>query len=190
MNPNSEWLVDYSQTLTGTSKPLPANTKPLHKNPTQARQVCSKAASRPQPADPAPDSIDDDNPLIQAGEYDLLYLEYSAYKAWGNILKIRLKFRVEGGRYAGVTLFRHYNVKAITEDKRITVGARSQLLKDYYRLFPDTPRIKRLDRFSMRLFRGHVIRGKVTTVIKDWEGEELPHQLRYSKVGSLLKIIK
>jgi len=150
-----------------------------------------KVSDAPEPkyAHPSPSPslsmLADDDPLIPDGEYTFLCLGHAKRQGMRGAIKFRLKMQVQGGAYDGTILYKHFNIRGVTKEGRIMVGAKSDLLRRFYAV-TGSPKITRLDRFSMSAFDGLLIRATVVTVKKDWEGDELPHQSHYSRVGKLL----
>lgn len=135
-------------------------------------------------AHPSPSMPADDDPLIPEGEYNFRCLGHEKRKGMRGTNKFRLKMQIQGGAYGGTILYKHYNIQGVTKEGRIKVGAKSDLLRQYYAV-TGSPKITRLDRFPMSVFDGLLIRATVVTVKQDWEGEKLPHQSHYSRVGKL-----
>ena len=99
--------------------------------------------------------------------------------------KFNLKMQIQGGAYDGTILYKYYNIRGVTGEGRIVVGIKSDLLRQYYAV-TGAPGITRLDRFPMSVFDGLLISATVVTVKKDWDGDVIPAQSHYSRVGKLI----
>ena len=130
-------------------------------------------------------------PLVEPGEYQLVFIRHRTAVLFGNAPKIALRFRIlDFGPHKDKELERWFNAKRLIgkagNGGRFQVGARSDFVHEYLSLFKD--QVKRLDRISMRPFRHCVIKGRVETVTTDSKQRKLPELLRYSTIRELLEI--
>ena len=128
-------------------------------------------------------------PLIEPGEYDLMF-----HKRWMGYLygkraaKLILVFRVATiGPAYGEKLFRCYNIKSF-DKKRGTfrVGWNSNFVKDYARLFGQPTNLKSI---GTNRLKGKIVQGKVRSVVKDFQNHPLPECLHYSVIDQLSNVI-
>ena len=102
-----------------------------------------------------------------------------------------MKFRiVDDQKYEGTELYRYYNVDWLRRPcgrEVIKAGWKSDLMRDYVRLFEEKPR--RTDEICFRKFKDKMMWGEVVTVEEDSRGRDIHELLRYSRI-SYLKGVK
>src|SRR5690348_9034146 len=112
-------------------------------------------------------AIDGDKlPLVSPGQYELCFDRSETAILFGRAPKLVLWFRViTFGDHFGVLIPRYYNVTKLVgraqKYGRFKVGAKSDFLREYARLF-STP--ARLDRIPMSAFEKVTLIGTVRTV--------------------------
>jgi hypothetical protein len=130
--------------------------------------------------------------LIPPGEYDLHYLYHeTAMMFVGKQPKLLLWFKVVTlGPFVDTKVARYYNVKRLLSKPgkrgRFAIGWHCELMFDYARLF-GLPR--RADRLSLEALKGVVVRGKIRTVMRNWQQKPRPECLTYSVIDSLIKVM-
>ena len=128
----------------------------------------------------------DDSPLMPEGNYQMTYVSHSTYMFMGRQPKVAIYFRiVEPGDYFEIVLPGYYNVLNFIGKRgksgSFKVAKRSNLARDYCRVFPTDP-IPRLDRLPLSKLGNVIIQGTVETVKKGFDQREIPEAVRYSKV--------
>lgn len=125
--------------------------------------------------------------LIPPGEYQATYVKHETafiYKT----AKVFVHFRIYGGDYDGMKLFRAYRVHDLRGRPRKNGSFRLKHSQALYRQFVrmTVSGRERPDRISLMRLRGCLIRVSVRTVQKDSRQRELPEALQYSVVDEML----
>ena len=131
----------------------------------------------------------DDSPLIPEGKYELAFVDYSTWIFLGKQPKAVIRFRiVDPGEYFGLIIPAYYNVERIIGKRgrngRFKSTKRSNLVRDYYRVFPKDP-LMRLDRIPLSKLKTIIVIGTVKTVTQDLNQREIPGVVQYSVVKSI-----
>jgi len=99
---------------------------------------------------------------------------------------------VDYGPYFETELNRFYSVAKIAKSSRNGTfkvkGQTSIFLIEYLRCLPGVRRPTRLDRIPMSEWSNHIYRAQVVTVTRNSRQVDLPPELQYSKIGSLLGV--
>jgi len=133
-------------------------------------------------------------PLIPEGEYHVAFDYFETATHFGSSPKLVLYFHVvDLGSYFETPLARWYSVVQV--GKKPSRGGSFKIkgqtcifLIEYLRCLPGIDRPRRFDRIPMTEWSKHVYRAKVKNVTRNSKQIELPLQLQYSKIGSLLGV--
>ncbi len=165
----------------------PAKTTPVCNEATG-----SSAAQLPNQHGP-PQAMSDDEtysePLIPAGKYKVVYHDHVTFVA-SRKGKLRIRFAICEGDYQGTILSGYYVCQLNGLPKKfgkIKVSKQGDYFDQMCNLFPDLAD-GRPDRISPQRLRGHTIIAEVSTVNKNWKGEERKPVTRYSKVSKMLTL--
>ena len=135
----------------------------------------------------------DDDPLVLVtpGLYSLVYVSHDVRFIF-NGTKLYMKFQIVGDdEFRGLELYRYYNVDRFQRPngRKVTrAGWKSDLMRDYVRLFGERPR--RTDEICFGKFKDKVFCGEVVTVEQDSRGHDIPCLLQYSRVSNLGNVIE
>ena len=135
----------------------------------------------------------DDDPLVLVtpGLYSLVYVSHDVRFIF-NGTKLYMKFQIVGDdEFRGFELYRYYNVDWLQRPngRKVTrAGWKSDLMRDYVRLFGERPR--RTDEICFGKFKDKVFCGEVVTVEQDSHGRDIPCLLQYSRVSDLGSVIE
>ena len=140
-----------------------------------------------KPRDPDDDMVIDNtipHILVPPGEYTLTYVRHQKFLYMGRQPKCLVVFKVmDFGAYFEQAIPCFYRVRKFTKDGRLVAGPRSRLVRDL-----QTCGIvgTRKDRLGVGWLAGLLVKGRVGTVGKDGDGEELHEASRYSVVTKLI----
>lgn len=131
--------------------------------------------------------------LLPPGQYQLKLLEFrtaSQFKSARLILEFSI---VDFGEHFEKRVCRYYNIERIIGkpaiNGRFKAKPHGDFLIEYYTLFGG-PRISRLDRVPMGVFRNSILVGQIRTVTKNNQQKVLPVQMHYSVVAALTGLSK
>ncbi|MFC3193604.1 hypothetical protein ACFODZ_05020 [Marinicella sediminis] len=132
----------------------------------------------------------DETHLIKEGVYEATLNTWETTISFG-LPRLILYFTItECGEHFGKTFRKFYYVKKLNGKPKIKgkfiAKCSGSFLKHWYKVFPKIKRL-RTDRVPMQNLNGIVIKVKVRTVKKDFEGDKLPEQMQYSVVDELLE---
>lgn len=128
--------------------------------------------------------------LIPDGEYLVGFDFYRTDHMFRGAPKLEFWFVIIGEDFQGLRLPKWYNATKCQKNRKhgnFTVAKRGNFLMDYARLFHRA--IKRRDRVSMSCFEKHYYLVETETVTKNFQQENYPKQLRYSKIKTIKKAI-
>ena len=131
----------------------------------------------------------DDSPLIPEGKYEMAYVDHSTWTFFGRQPKVVIRFNViDPGDYFGAIIPAYYNVQRTIGKRgrngKFQASKRSNLVRDFYRVFPKEPLV-RLDRLPLTKLSSTPVTGTVHTVTRDFNQRDLPEVVRYSIVKSI-----
>ena len=125
-------------------------------------------------------------PWVPPGEYEARYRNHDTFEVFRSD-KLCVFFTISDlGEGFGLTVPRFWNVTLTRHG--FTAGTRSQLLREFCRLFPDW-HPQRSDRVPISYFKGKAVRIRVQTVDTDRKQNPIPKQLHYSKVAKILEVL-
>jgi len=126
---------------------------------------------------------------IPAGVYQATYLRHETAFIFKSP-KVFIHFRIEGGEYHGMKLYRAYRVKELRGKPRKGGGIKLRHSQELYRQFVRmaSNHVERPDRISLQRLRGCLIKISVRTVATDSRQRALPAALQYSVVDEMLSI--
>jgi len=128
--------------------------------------------------------------LIPDDEYLVALSYYRTDHMFKGAPKLEMMFSVIDEEYQGLLLPKWYNAKTAQKNKKygnFKVARRSNFAMDFVRLF--NADLKRLDRIPMRHFENHFFLVETEQVNHNFQQENYPEQLRYSKVKKIIKAI-
>ena len=150
------------------------------KNVIQLRTQC---ASRDAAVEELDVTIEGYQPHIPDSEYIATFIAHKTVNYRGQ-LRVILSFSIlHPEEFAGIELYRFYNVK--DRNGKPVAAAGSNLAREYRRLCGGG---HRLDRLSYRQLKDKRIRVRTCTVDTDWKGNLLEECSQYSKIDELLGI--
>ena len=132
--------------------------------------------------------------LVPEGQYKVKFNQYETLKMFGSP-KLRMEFQIiDFGDYFETSVCRYYTLnhligKPCVGGRFKPTGQTSVLLVHYYACHPTAPRIKRLDRIPMDLWKDGEYIADVKTVRRNHRQHKLPEQLQYSKIDDLRRAI-
>jgi hypothetical protein len=131
----------------------------------------------------------DDSPLIPEGKYEMAYASHHTWIFMGRQPKVVIRFCViDPGEYFGVIIPAYYNVQRTIGKRqrngRFKASKRSNLVRDFYRVFPKEPLV-RLDRLPLTKLNTTTVIATVHTVTRDFTQRDLPEVIQYSIVKSI-----
>ncbi len=131
----------------------------------------------------------DDSPLIPEGKYEMAYVTYRTWLFMGRQAKVVIQFSViDPGDYFGAIIPAYYNVERTIGKRerngRFKAAKRSNLVRDFYRVFPTAP-LTRLDRIPLTKLNTTTVIATVETVTHDFSQREIPEVVQYSIVRSI-----
>ena len=142
------------------------------------------ARSRPPPDDDTQIEQSVPHVLIPPGDYTLTYIDHQRFLYMGRQPKCLVVFKVmDYGPHFEQAVPCFYRVRKFTKDGRLVAGPRSRLVRDLQMCGIAG---KRKDRLGVGWLAGLLVKGRVNTVGKDGDGEELHEASRYSVVTKLL----
>ena len=132
--------------------------------------------------------------LVPEGQYKVRFIQYETLKRFGSS-KLRMEFQIiDFGDHFETSVCRYYTLHHLIG--KPCVGGRfkptaqtSVLLVHYYDCHPTAPRIKRLDRIPMDLWKDGEYIADVKTVSSNHRQHKLPEQLQYSKIDDLRRAV-
>ena len=133
-------------------------------------------------------------PLIPAGNYQVAFDYFETCYRFGKSAKLVLHFHiVDMGPHFETPIDRWYSVDNIgkkgSRGGNFKVkGQTSIFLIEYLRCLPGATRPARLDRVPMSQWSNHIFRAKVSNVVKNHKQKQLPPELQYSRIESLLGV--
>lgn len=140
-----------------------------------------------KPPDPDDDTlIDTSIPhiLVPPDEYTLTYVRHQKFLYMGRQPKCLVVFRImDYGPHFERRVPCFYRVRKFTKDGRLVAGPRSRLVRDLQSCGIVS---KRQDRLGVGWLGGLLVKGKVSTVSKDGDGDSLCEASQYSVVVKLL----
>lgn len=127
--------------------------------------------------------------LLPPGEYQAYYTQHETAIVFHSA-KVFVHFRVHGGDYDRVKLYRAYRVHSLKGKPRkggsIRLRHSHELFRQFVRLTPSGR--ERPDRISLGRLRGCLLRISVRTVKKDSRQRALPEALQYSVVDEIIAV--
>lgn len=127
--------------------------------------------------------------LIPPGFYELAFINHrTANMFGGRVGKLLLFFHViDQGPHFHTMLTRYFNCELAGKGRQgggFSVSWTSDLVRELGRVgvFP-----RRRDRISFQSLQQVIVRGRVTTVERDYRQRPLPAELRYSVIAELLE---
>jgi hypothetical protein len=137
------------------------------------------------------DAGSDDSPLIPEGVYEMGYLYHETWSFMGRQPKVVIHFKIaEPGDYFGAVLLAYYCVEKHVGKRgkagRFKVSKKSNLYRDFCRVFPDRP-APRPDRIPLSNLSSVVVRGTIVTVSRAYDQRDIPLAAQYSRVASIEK---
>ena len=127
------------------------------------------------------------HPDIPPGTYTVAYCGYETAVSW-NSKKIKVRFSVVEGDYAGLVLLRYYNALEIFDpigpNGDFAVADRGALAAEFRRIFPDEVAYSEID---LNRYEGQTIKARVGHTKKSGLGKELHQANRYSVIRELLE---
>ena len=140
-----------------------------------------------KPRQPDDDTVIDNtipHVLVPPGEYTLTYVRHQKFLYMGRQPKCLVVFRImDFGQYFEQAIPCFYRVRKFNKDGRLVAGPRSRLVRD---LQACGIAGKRRDRLGVSWLGGLLVKGRVGTVGKDGDGDELPVASQYSVVTKLI----
>ena len=133
--------------------------------------------------------FDADKPvLIKPGDYEVTLNSYWKGFLYGRAPKLILVFRIlDECPHFGKHLYRCYNIRGFTKRKEIIPkGWHSDFVREYSRLFGAPMRLRDI---GIRPYRNKVFACRVRTVEKDSKQRPLPHDMKYSVIDELIKVL-
>lgn len=125
---------------------------------------------------------------VPAGKYEASFLTWTTFRMGGISRVIWLFSITDMGKYFNKVLPMGFNAKLNKKTGlrgHFKAPARGKLLKTYFKLRPDDPKLKRLDRVPLTKLEKAVYKITVVDVIKDYQQQPLPEQMIYSKVDDV-----
>tara|TARA_B100002049_G_scaffold17743_1_gene12059 strand:+ start:139 stop:585 length:447 start_codon:yes stop_codon:yes gene_type:complete len=126
---------------------------------------------------------------IPPGEYSAYYTKHETAFMYRSA-KVFVHFRIQGGEYHGMHVYRAFRVKELRGKPRKGGAFKLRHSQELYRQFVRLTASgrERPDRISLHRLRGCLLRISVRTVTKDSRQRELPENLQYSVVDELLSM--
>lgn len=138
-------------------------------------------------------TVHDDLPLIKPDIYDMRFHFHQTSLMFGRAPKITLWFEIVEPGHFGTTLPRYYNAQKLIGKPRkkgaFKAGRRSDLLLEYCTVFSDYKPM-RLDRIPLSKYSEVIVKGRVSTVTKNYKQRDIPKTLQYSIISEILRVKK
>jgi hypothetical protein len=136
-------------------------------------------------------SVLDETHLIPEGDYEASLTTWETTISFGQP-RLTLYFTItECGEHYGKTFRKFYYVKKLKGKPKLKgkfiAKISGSFLKHWYQVFPTMKRV-RPHRVPMQNLLRIIVKIKIRTVIKDYEGDALPEQMQYSVVDEILSI--
>lgn len=124
-----------------------------------------------------------DHVLIPEGEYEMVYVRHDGFYVFRRFV-CAVTFRIiTFGEHFETSLLRYYKCRQ-SADRSVNAPAMSDLFREYCTVVGRRPDRRRI---ALSHFANVPVIGRVRTVTRDRDQDELPAAARYSKVAKILR---
>lgn len=125
-----------------------------------------------------------ENALVPKGTYTMSYKAHRLERRFDrDVLEIWFAIQ-DFGKYFGTALPRYYSVERLKSRGHFRAKPNSNFTREYCAIFDEKPQFKASPIARIETI---LVRGLVTTVTNDHEGEEIPAAAQYSRIAQLRK---